>query len=140
MWQCGERCVRMCMHLRLEISPDRRQAVHASAHAHAHACLHLHVYARVRPPCCAGRLLQVAEPECVQSLTPKQQFCKSPVYPELAELAHIGRGDDTVGNPHRIQISQFELFEIIILSYDCNSLSSNSSRQYLNQHYPPPPS
>ena len=27
----------------------------------------------------------------------------------------IGRGDDTVGNPHRAQISQFELFELILL-------------------------
>ena len=26
----------------------------------------------------------------------------------------IGRGDDTVGNPHRAQISQFELFELIL--------------------------
>ena len=33
---------------------------------------------------------------------------------------HLGRGDDTVGNPHRAQISrstisQFELFELILL-------------------------
>ena len=27
----------------------------------------------------------------------------------------IGRGDDTVGNPPRAQISQFELFELILL-------------------------
>ena len=27
----------------------------------------------------------------------------------------IGRGDDTVGNPHRAQIDQFELFELIVL-------------------------
>ena len=27
----------------------------------------------------------------------------------------IGRGDDTVGNPHRAQISQFELFELVLL-------------------------
>ena len=27
----------------------------------------------------------------------------------------IGRGDDTVGNPNRAQISQFELFEPILL-------------------------
>ena len=26
----------------------------------------------------------------------------------------FGRGDDTVGNPHRAQISQFELFELIL--------------------------
>ena len=28
----------------------------------------------------------------------------------------FGRGDDTVGDPHRAQISQFELFELSILS------------------------
>ena len=28
---------------------------------------------------------------------------------------YFGRGDDTVGNPHRAQISQFELFELILL-------------------------
>ena len=27
----------------------------------------------------------------------------------------FGRGDDTIGNPHRAQISQFELFELILL-------------------------
>ena len=27
----------------------------------------------------------------------------------------IGRGDDAVGNPQRAQISQFELFELILL-------------------------
>ena len=27
----------------------------------------------------------------------------------------LGREDDTVGNPHRAQISQFELFELILL-------------------------
>ena len=26
----------------------------------------------------------------------------------------IGRGDDTDGNPHRAQISQFDLFELIL--------------------------
>ena len=29
---------------------------------------------------------------------------------------YLGRGDDTVGNPHRAQISQLELFELIPLS------------------------
>ena len=28
----------------------------------------------------------------------------------------LGRGDDTVGNPHRAKIYQFELFELILLS------------------------
>ena len=27
----------------------------------------------------------------------------------------FGRGDDTVGNPHRAQPSQFELFELVLL-------------------------
>ena len=27
----------------------------------------------------------------------------------------LGRGDDTLGNPHRAQISQFELFELVLL-------------------------
>ena len=27
----------------------------------------------------------------------------------------FGRGDDTVGNPHRAQMSQFELFELVLL-------------------------
>ena len=29
--------------------------------------------------------------------------------------AAVGRGENTVGNPHRAQISQFELFELILL-------------------------
>ena len=29
--------------------------------------------------------------------------------------ALFGRGDDTVGNPHRGQIYQFELFELVLL-------------------------
>ena len=30
-------------------------------------------------------------------------------------MPRLGRGDDSVGNPHRAQISQFELFELILL-------------------------
>ena len=30
-------------------------------------------------------------------------------------VSRFGRGDDTVGNPHRAHISQFELFELILL-------------------------
>ena len=30
------------------------------------------------------------------------------------DKATIGRGDDTVGNPHRAQICQSELFELIL--------------------------
>ena len=52
-----------------------------------------------------------------------QSFC-SPVLPLLASpgrgcwggrAACTGRGDDTVGSPHRAQICQFELFERILL-------------------------
>ena len=37
----------------------------------------------------------------------------------------VGRGDDTVGNPHHGQIDQFELFELKLLSSSCSSLSSH---------------
>ena len=32
-----------------------------------------------------------------------------------SERASLGRGDDTIGNPHWAQIDQFELFELILL-------------------------
>ena len=32
-----------------------------------------------------------------------------------SDAASLGRGDDTVGNPHRAQISQFELFLLLEL-------------------------
>ena len=32
-----------------------------------------------------------------------------------ARCTTLGRGDDTVGNPHRTQMSQFELFELTLL-------------------------
>ena len=50
----------------------------------------------------------------------------------------IRRGNDMVGNPQRSQMSQFERFELFICLEWKNSLSSNSSQQYLNQQYPPP--
>ena len=34
---------------------------------------------------------------------------------ELPQSQDSERGDDTVGNPHRAQSSQFELFELILL-------------------------
>ena len=43
--------------------------------------------------------------------------------PETAR-PRLGRGDDAVGNPHRAQISQFELFELKFLN---SSFSSSSS-------------
>ena len=51
----------------------------------------------------------------------------------------VGRGGDTVGNPHRIQNCKFELFEFIFLSKLDNNPLSNSSRQpCFSQQYPPP--
>ena len=45
-----------------------------------------------------------------------------------------------VGNPHRAQISQFELFELILsLKLYKQSLSSSSRQQDLSQQCPPPP-
>ena len=38
-----------------------------------------------------------------------------PRRPSQAPMLRFGRGDDTVGNPHRAQISQFEFFELILL-------------------------
>ena len=32
-----------------------------------------------------------------------------------SRVIRLGRGDDTVGNPHQAQITQFELFELILL-------------------------
>ena len=40
----------------------------------------------------------------------------TPVVKHWCEYSGVGRGDDTVGSPHRAQISQSELFEFILLS------------------------
>ena len=59
----------------------------------------------------------------------------------------LGRGDDTVGNPHRIQIYQFELFELVLLllkldkqfpveQFEASRAIRGSS--YLSQRYTPP--
>ena len=45
-----------------------------------------------------------------QILTPADSSSESRVY-----AGGFGRGDDTVGKPHRAQISQFELFELVLL-------------------------
>ena len=41
---------------------------------------------------------------------------RQPLPRQAAPCASIGRGDDTVGNPHRAQIHRFELFELILLA------------------------
>ena len=40
------------------------------------------------------------------------------------EQDRVGRVDDTIGNPHRAQISQFELPELKFINSSCSSLSS----------------
>ena len=40
---------------------------------------------------------------------------RTPLGRLASKTPNLGRGDDTVGNPHRAQISQFELFELILL-------------------------
>ena len=43
--------------------------------------------------------------------------------------ALLGRGDDTVGNPHRAQIVQFELFErILLLKLEMTSIPRRATR------------
>ena len=42
--------------------------------------------------------------------------------PKCMHYASFGRGDDTVGIPHRAQISQLELFELKLLNSRCSSL------------------
>ena len=59
----------------------------------------------------------------------------------------FGRGDDTDGNPHRAQISQFELFELILLlkvdkqfpveQFEPTVFQSTVSSPPLNNHRPP---
>ena len=39
----------------------------------------------------------------------------APSVPHCASQPTVGRGDATVGNPHRAQISQFEFFELFLL-------------------------
>ena len=50
--------------------------------------------------------------------------CRRGAHVQGTRSVIVGRGDDAVGNPHRAQISQFELFEIKFLNSSCSSLSS----------------
>ena len=40
---------------------------------------------------------------------------QSPFLPDTCWSQYFGRGDDTVGNPHRAEIYRFELFELFLL-------------------------
>ena len=73
----------------------------------------------------AGRLRR---PEKEERRTLLRAFARPPREKDLEEWCQrvgpigkfpepvFGRGDDTIGNPHRAQIHQFELFELIVLS------------------------
>ena len=56
------------------------------------------------------------------------------------DVCRFGRGDDAVGNPHRTQISQFELFECVMLfeirqTLLCRAIRDNSIS--VNSIFPP---
>ena len=44
-----------------------------------------------------------------------EQFQAEELGQPSAQEGQVGRVDDTVGNPHRAQVSQFELFKLILL-------------------------
>ena len=58
----------------------------------------------------------------------------------IREVEEFGRGDDTVGNPHRTQISQFELFELILLLKFDKQLPVERFEAAVSQSAVPPPS
>ena len=51
----------------------------------------------------------------------------------------IGRGNDTFGNPHRAQISQFELFELVLLLKLDKQLPVEQLEQTVSQSTVPSP-
>ena len=53
--------------------------------------------------------------------------------------AQLGRGDDAVGNPHRAQISQFELVELILLSQSDKQLPVEQFEAAVSQSTVPSP-
>ena len=60
--------------------------------------IYIYMYSMTYKSCAPGRLRIVRLPRSLR-----------------AKPAHFGRGDDTVGSPHRAQTSRFELFERILL-------------------------
>ena len=57
----------------------------------------------------------------------------------MCARAKFGRGDDTVGNPHRARNLSFRVFRAYpLIEIRYTSLSSNSRKQYISQQYPPP--
>ena len=73
-----------------------------------------------------------------------QTSCSNPLHrsespQDFLSQRCFGRGDDTVGSPHRAQVPPFELFELVLLLKLGKQLpSSNSRRWYRSQQYPPP--
>ena len=51
----------------------------------------------------------------------------------------VGRGDDTVGDPHRSKMSQFELFELILLLKLDNQFSVEQFEPTVSQSTVPSP-
>ena len=51
----------------------------------------------------------------------------------------LGRGDDTVGNPHRAQVSRFELFELILLVKIDKQFPVEQFEATVSQSSVPPP-
>ena len=52
--------------------------------------------------------------------------------------SRLGRGDDTVGDPHRAQIYTFKSFELMLCLKLNKPRSSNARQQHLSQQYPSP--
>ena len=51
----------------------------------------------------------------------------------LWSMLEVRRGDDTVGNPHRAQTSQFELFELVLLIRLDNQLTVEQFEAIVSQ-------
>ena len=67
---------------------------------------------------------------------------KAPPASHHCDAVVFGRGDETVGNPHRAQISQFEFFELTLLLKLDKQLPVERFEATVSQstvtRYPPP--
>ena len=83
-------------------------------YVYIHICIYIYIYIEIclSPPIHPDPKTYSRDGCVVKAVDPRRlgvvprKVPKSPL---------VGRGDDTVGNPHRAQISQFELFELILL-------------------------
>ena len=62
------------------------------------------------------------------------------VYTQIYTYPLIGRGDDTVGNPHRAHFSPFELFELFLFLELDKQLSIEQFEPTVSQSTVSPPS